>query len=590
MKKVVAFILVGISLLLSAPPANAAVNDFTISRYDIEFNLGRDNEKRSTLTTKETIVADFPQSDQNHGIERYIPKEYNGHPASIDIKSVAGRSNILPAVGQDGRDWPYTTYDSGEYTVLRIGDKNKYVHGQQTFVITYTQRDVTQNFTNTNADEFYWDTNGTEWRVPIQSLFVKLTIDKSLEPSLTGKSACYQGRYGSNTACELTKNGLTYTASAANLQSGENMTLAVGFDSGTFSEYKMSLLEVLFIAWIVLQVTLGVLAFGIIVFLSVRYSRWSGRKGEVGTIVPEYIPPRDASVQVSATLVNSLSIFTAQLIDFAVRHYVKIFETKPKGLFSNAEYEIEIIKPIDDLRAEEQEILNDIFNGAIVGSKISTATLKKDYKLSTRIMDNPKKLQQLMRGSYGLRTRDEQKSQWFKQFGFIFLTASIVLLSPGLLLVAIVSLAMGYALWPLTDKGLALYRYLQGLKLYISVAEKERLKMLQSPEGAEKTQVDGNDKKQLVKLYERVLPYAILFGQEREWNKQIGNLYESIGTQPDWYTGANLAVFNAAAFSSAMNGLTTSISSSGAASSSSGGSSGGGSSGGGGGGGGGGGW
>ena len=114
--------------------------------------------------------------------------------------------------------------------------------------------------------------------------------------------------------------------------------------------------------------------------------------------------------------------------------------------------------------------------------------------------------------------------------------------------------------------------------------------MLQSPEGANKVQVDLSDPKKLVELYEKLLPYAVLFGQEKEWNKRLGDYYQSAGVQPDWYSGANMAAFNAAAFSSAMSNLNTSINSTGAGFSSSGGSSGGGFSGGGGGGGGGGGW
>ena len=114
--------------------------------------------------------------------------------------------------------------------------------------------------------------------------------------------------------------------------------------------------------------------------------------------------------------------------------------------------------------------------------------------------------------------------------------------------------------------------------------------MLQSPEGANKVQVDLSDSKKLVELYEKLLPYAILFGQEKEWNKRLGDYYQSAGVQPGWYSGANMAAFNAAAFSSAMSNLNTSINSTGAGFSSSGGSSGGGFSGGGGGGGGGGGW
>ncbi|MGK2896325.1 MAG: hypothetical protein ACSLEY_01865 [Candidatus Saccharimonadales bacterium] len=43
------------------------------------------------------------------------------------------------------------------------------------------------------------------------------------------------------------------------------------------------------------------------------------------------------------------------------------------------------------------------------------------------------------------------------------------------------------------------------------------------------------DNGQFVKLYERVLRYVVLFGQEKEWNKQIDALYELVGQQDDWY-------------------------------------------------------
>jgi uncharacterized membrane protein YgcG len=169
------------------------------------------------------------------------------------------------------------------------------------------------------------------------------------------------------------------------------------------------------------------------------------------------------------------------------------------------------------------------------------------------------------------------------------LAFGVLTLSPLIVIAAIVAFISSYTTWVLTDKGLAARRYLMGLKMYIDVAETERLRMLQSPEGAQKVgSIDPNDKAQLVKLYERVLPYAVLFGQEKEWNKQIGTLYEATGQTPDWYSGH--AAFSAATFSSAMTGLSSSATYSAASNASTGGSSGGGSSGGGGGGGGGGGW
>jgi uncharacterized membrane protein len=137
----------------------------------------------------------------------------------------------------------------------------------------------------------------------------------------------------------------------------------------------------------------------------------------------------------------------------------------------------------------------------------------------------------------------------------------------------------------LSQKGRDLVDYLDGLKLYIGIAEEDRIRILQSPQGAEKIHVDINDSVAIVHLYERLLPYAILFGQEEEWIKYLGGFYEKQGIEPNWYLGSG--TFNAAIFSSAMNGFSASVADS---SSSSGGSGGGGSSGGGGGGGGGGGW
>ena len=107
--------------------------------------------------------------------------------------------------------------------------------------------------------------------------------------------------------------------------------------------------------------------------------------------------------------------------------------------------------------------------------------------------------------------------------------------------------------------------------------------MLQSPSGAERVTVDVNDPRQKLALYEKLLPYAVVFGQEKAWSRELAVLYTAVGaTGPYWYYGTG--AFDAASFSSGIAGLSAAASSS---SSTSGGSSGGGSAGGGGGGGGG---
>lgn len=124
--------------------------------------------------------------------------------------------------------------------------------------------------------------------------------------------------------------------------------------------------------------------------------------------------------------------------------------------------------------------------------------------------------------------------------------------------------------------------HLAGLKEFISWAEKDRIQMLQSPQGAERRPVNTDDPRAMLHLYERLLPYAIVFNQEKEWTKVLETRYESAGmAAPTWYAGTS--AFSASALSSSISSLSSASSSS----SSSGGSTGGGSAGGGGGGGGG---
>jgi hypothetical protein len=150
----------------------------------------------------------------------------------------------------------------------------------------------------------------------------------------------------------------------------------------------------------------------------------------------------------------------------------------------------------------------------------------------------------------------------------------------------------------LTESGAHLRDYIAGMRVYLKLAEAERFKVLQSPEGALRVsggehatagdQATGGDQSEVVKLYEKLLPYAVLWGIEREWSEELAVRYES--AQPSWYVGSS--GFNPVLFGASMHSFsqsTTAASSYSAATgaSSSGGSMGGGSSGGGGGGGGG---
>lgn len=566
-----------------ATGAYASTNDFTFKSLHADYYLGADTEGRSTLRTIETLVAEFPERDQNHGIERAIPKDYDGHSTSLKIVSVTDKS---------GADLKYSTYDSNGNEVLRIGDGDQYVHGEQTYVITYTQRDVTKYFANVPDHEFYWDVNGTQWQQPFDEVSATVHTDKNITPTLNKNVACYQGIQGSTERCEISENGDVITAKATNLWAGENMTIAIGFTSGTFRGYQPSLWDRIMSVWIVATIITSIVGFVAIFWLAYRYSKLSNRSSELQPVPTEYIPPKDASVLVAAQIADGARAdATAQLIDLAVRRYITISQTAEKTLFKQAEYDLEIVKSVNDLREEEQDFVQTMFGNTTVGTVLPTKTLKQNYGLYSKLQSNTAALGKRIKDSLGLRAKNAEVSKSFKRIGLVFVLVGVLTVSPLLFIAGIVAYGCGLGITPLTDEGLALRRYLAGLKMYVEYAEKDRIKALQSPEGAEKTGVNikGEHDKKLVRLYEKTLPYAVLFGQEKEWNKQLAVRYEESGVVPGWYVGHS--AFNAAVFSSAMSDFTGSMNSYGSSTSSStGGSSGGGSSGGGGGGGGGGGW
>src|SRR5690606_5149064 len=85
-------------------------------------------------------------------------------------------------------------------------------------------------------DEFYWDTNGTGWRQPFGEVTATVRVHADLVPALTGDAYCYYGYEYSSDRCEIDAAGDgEFRASVSDLFAGQNMTVAIGFQQGTFS-------------------------------------------------------------------------------------------------------------------------------------------------------------------------------------------------------------------------------------------------------------------------------------------------------------------------------------------------------------------
>jgi uncharacterized membrane protein YgcG len=589
-----------VTLFFVPSRANADVNDFHFSSFDADYYLSKDSEGHSTMKVVERLTAEFVNVDQNRGIERAIPKFYDGH--SVSFRFISMKRN--------GVEEPlYEQRNESQFVVLSTR-RNDYVNGTQVYEFTYVLRDVTKDFGG--HQELYWDTNGTGWAQSFDSVTARVHLGNSVSGDFTGDVSCYRGLEGSKNSCsydsigqkpvsclkEGSKTSCVYDSSGqvisfssgGPLYAHENLTVDLSFKSGTFAGYQLTFLDI--VPYIL--VALALLCLVVAIIIKVRFGRnYPGR----GTIVPEYLPPKGVSVLLAAEISgDSTTASTAQILDLAVRHKIRVIESDTKVLFIKVKkYTLELLN-IDGLNDDELSFVKILFGSKDIGSKYDMS--KTDRGVGLAILEKSK---DISKEAEALGYRSRNKQQIILQKSII--TAVIILIVAafyisltnnnvagvissvvaGFVFILLLIVARIESMRPLTPEGRELYDYLKGLKMYIQLAEVDRIKVLQSPQGAEKESIDTNDPAKMVVLYERVLPYAVLFGQETEWLKQLGNYYESTQSSPDWYSG--VSAFNAASFASSVSSFSSYSASS--SSSSSSGAGGGGSSGGGGGGGGG---
>lgn len=566
------------------------VNDFVFESMDADYTLGRADDGTSTMTVVETFVAIFPEYDQNRGMRRILPDSYLGaplHPQLVSITDADGNPRPAEVESEDGA-----------YAITSRADD--YVHGAQTYVFTYTLENVARFFDNTGVDELNWNVNGVDWAQPFGSVSVTLHVPAELAPAVTGAQACYVGEAGSTDRCPIASTtdadgGVTVTASASDLQPYETVTIAVAFDAGTFTPFDSSYTASPY-GWLQLLAFLG--AVGSLVWAIVFRVRMLRDEPGRPTIIPEYTPPPRIDALESAVLLGKTTkAIPAEVLEQAVVGSIRIEEAGRK-LFGGLKLKAVLVDPA---RADGDGLLllQGLFPHMTPGEEYEFGS--NDTRLSSAARRIIKAAEREL-DARGLRRPVPGGARFWPMagaivfgiltivFGFFalgaFVDATIVvlLMIPAFVMIFVVAVLVSRK--PLTAAGAETRDHLAGLQMFIEWAEADRIRMLQSPQGAERIAVDDSgvrvdpaNPRQMLRIYETLLPYAVVFGQEEEWSEHLAVLYDQTGV-PGWYVGT--AGFNAAAFSSGISTLSTTTTAS-----TSGGSSGGGSAGGGGGGGGG---
>lgn len=570
LRNAVALVFLGILVVSFSKPATARENvtDWYIQEMRSEFVLSKD----STMTVTEWITADCGNTLDKHGIFRTIPTEVR-----TDAETIKTPVELFSITDFNGKKYAYTETDNrSDGTVTwKIGDPSKTVQGVNRYKIVYVVKNVIRP--QGASDEFYWNIGGNFWELPTDAFRADIVFPQSVKE--VAELSFYAGMLGSKENSLVTKSWkndrtLSFVATKV-LLPGEGVTVSVSVPSGIFEAYQLGFWEQYGeYLWIILPMLVFWWGFKI-------WRKYGDDPRWDKVIIPEYEIPDGLStlelgvLSTNGTLKNEF--LTAAIIELAVKGALRIKETTEKILFfKTTEYVLE--KQIDSgilLNPHQQLLLDALFQ---TGNEVKLSSLKNSFYKSVLA------IKKQVIASLSEKELIEKKGLSYRVW-FIVLSGVMGFLAFWLfggdryvgggsaLFATGIAIIFGLIMPKRTEKGVKVNWKIQGLKLYMETAEKERQRFHEK-EG----------------LFETLLPVAMVFGMTTAWIQKIRDIYGEEymkNYHPSWFMASGMGDFDVDSFSSHIDSLSSAIASNTGTPSGSGGS---GSSGGGGGGGGGGGW
>ncbi len=530
---------VGASAVAASAIAVTDVSDFSFDSFDGQYFLDVDSDGRATTRVVETLVARFPDFDQNRGIIRAIP---------LTDGEVRLELSMISVTDENGDPVYFERNDYNGFAEFALGT-DEFVQGRTTYVLEYTLANTIRHFADSGGDEFYWDINGNGWAQSFDEVSAHVTLSDQLAKSLTGQSACYLGYYGETGECELSRNdsGTQFDVTVAPVGPYNTLTVSIGFDGGTV--VQPALPRDSWIVQLVPKVIAGLAGLLVAISFVIRNFFWRDARGR-GTIIAQFEPPEGSSIMLDANIISRPSpALPAQLVDFAVRGMVNVIDSKAEGS-SGRESKRFSIEFVTDHGASPQEhaILVILFGGELKpGERVNPGSLSASIGAALYALPSSAAAWAISQGFRAQPTSAIPKI--FRRIAFGLVVAFVPVwawaayfdvLEGNVLLPVFLTVGLAIAVpfiivrpYRLTRKGAEAKEYLLGLREYLTIAEEDRLRVLQSPEGA--LRVSVTDHEQIVKLNERLLPYAVLWGVEEQWAQKLRAEYA--GQSPTWFSG-----------------------------------------------------
>lgn len=483
---------------------------YYIQNYDIKVNVLDNN----SLEVDETIDAVFNQN--RHGIFRYIP-----------VKNKIGRTDgtvdtVYAKIKNVSINEKYDSYydDYGNY-VLQIGDEDKTIKGSHQYNISYVYKmgkDVGVDF-----DELYYNIIGDGWDTYIDNITFSVTMPKPFDESLVGISS---GKYGTSGTEKVSYyvDGNTIYGSAQGFSSNEALTLRLELPEGYFEFNALA-----YYFKHALMIFIPLVAFICVLILWSKY----GKDKKIVDVVEFYPPEGLSSAEMAFWYKGNIAAndTIGLLIELANEGYIRIDDCGYNG--------VKIIKNRDYDGLDENKRI--FFRGLF--EKRSVVSLNE---LEEKFYVHIDKIVRNISNSSNYTSVFNENSLKMRMLGWLISIAAGVIsffvfmsgfATPSHILclgigfaIAVVSFLFSFFIRQRTDKGHEIKQKINGFKIFIETAEKERLETLVSENPA---------------YFYNILPYAYVLGVSDKWIKQ----FESIAIEPPvWYIGNDFNTIRMFAF------------------------------------------
>ncbi|KQT49642.1 hypothetical protein ASG47_04825 [Devosia sp. Leaf420] len=596
MKALAAWVTALLALVVLAVPA---LGREEIRAFASDVTLRTDGSVRVI----ETVDVNAEGLDIRRGIYRDIPTVLQG-PSGNKIR--VGLE--VESVTRDGNAEMFRTERMGNFQRIWIGDPDQFIdRGVHRFVITYTMDRMARPFET--YDELYWNATGNYWNFPILRSVARVTLP---EGAVIENMSAFTGDVGSTeTAVTITPtsdNQATFRTQRE-LGPGEGMSFAVSFQKGIIA-FPTGVDALVQEASDLREVWLPVVA--VLLLLLYNFGAWIrvGRDPPKGTIIPLFHPPKNFSPALTHYVhkwgfANSgWTAMTAAIFDLGVKGLVTIKNTDD-GLTVQATG-----KAPDAPLPVGEEVLNRYFSSqgeVTVGKSTGVELARQRSEFMSAIQRENQKIWFNHNFGFaalsvvltilmlvGMVALDVLEPVWLivafvggifaavvgsiifsvmKQggwqryltlaiigiFGFNFVagmletfsgvTINSAALAAGsmVLITAIFAVLMRAP----TVQGRKVMDEIEGFKLYLDTAEKERLNMTAEPP-------------MTVERFEKILPYAIALGVEKPWSEHFESELarnavsdvSSTGYNPYWYSGGSRG-FSPGSISNTVSAATT---------------------------------